>query len=214
MRLFHFTTARLAQRIGRYGVIVPHPQQMFHGVRLAWFTSDPTLPREALGLTSYTIPVDRMEVLFEVTDTRGILSFWDWCDLRRMRLDALAILNESKRPDAWFVSERAVIVTECCGCGALKSCRNLIALRFHQTEPGIGWGCVVCNLAPHGAVSVVCDDCIELGVDPEFMVCGTLPDLRRVPLPPLEQRFSFEHDREAHRLDDMRCAVMAAAQRN
>ena len=51
---------------------------------------------------------------------------------------------------------------DCCGCGCVgESVRNIVALEYRATVPGVGWGCVVCNIPADGAIAVVCGKCLE-----------------------------------------------------
>lgn len=50
----------------------------------------------------------------------------------------------------------------CCGCETAEGVRNVICLPLKSPLPGRGWGCVVCNLSPDGAMAVLCDYCAEL----------------------------------------------------
>jgi hypothetical protein len=49
----------------------------------------------------------------------------------------------------------------CCVCGRSKNVRTIVHLPFKSPIPGRGWGCVLCDLPPDGAVAVVCDRCCK-----------------------------------------------------
>lgn len=49
----------------------------------------------------------------------------------------------------------------CCICGGKNRVRNVIQLEQKSPTPGCGWGCIICELPPDGAVSVVCDECLD-----------------------------------------------------
>jgi hypothetical protein len=53
----------------------------------------------------------------------------------------------------------------CCGCEGNEAVNNILMLSRRGPSPGYGWGCVVCNLPPDGAVAVLCDKCAELYKD-------------------------------------------------
>lgn len=83
----------------------------------------------------------------------------------------------------------------CCGCERDdKSVRNIVMIARPAPVPGTGWGCVVCNLPMNGAIAVMCDDCMDTGIEPTF-VCDGFPEKRG------RARFDqcapdvFEHDR-------------------
>lgn len=61
MRLYHLTCTHAARQITKYGLIMAFPQPTLGGVKLAWFTDSPELPKDALGLTSFTLPCDRRD---------------------------------------------------------------------------------------------------------------------------------------------------------
>lgn len=63
----------------------------------------------------------------------------------------------------------------CCICETVEGVRTIVNLPVKCPTPGRGWGCVVCNLPSDGAVSVVCDACVERlerGEKPKFACKG------------------------------------------
>lgn len=91
----------------------------------------------------------------------------------------------------------------CCACGSRRRVRTFVMLDAKAPVPGTGWGCVVCNLPPDGALAVICDACAAAGgrrgeTPPVREVFAGYPnDGRRVPVadcPPGEHR----HDPRFH----------------
>jgi len=108
--LWHFTCAHQQKKIGRYGLVIPR-NQLALGVCLAWFTNDRTLSAEALGLTSHTLPCDRMEFSYRVLDTECCEPFLLWA--RRTGNPFVGrLIDDLKRPEHWYVSNVAVRVTQ------------------------------------------------------------------------------------------------------
>lgn len=80
----------------------------------------------------------------------------------------------------------------CCGCSRTdKPVRNIMMLNKFGPLPGKGWGCVVCNLPPHGAIAVMCDDCVDQ--EPTFVCKGFAAEGQRVPVETLSTDV-FDHD--------------------
>lgn len=85
----------------------------------------------------------------------------------------------------------------CCACESTPA-RTICCLDFEGPEGTEGWGCVVCGLPARGAVAVMCESCIEQGVEPRFIVGGRYAaDKVRVPLEGYERR-PFDHRLERH----------------
>lgn len=86
----------------------------------------------------------------------------------------------------------------CCACNKTgPAVRNVLML--HQTAPvsGTGWGCFVCGLPADGAVSVVCDDCLEAGTEPTQVIYGYPVNRERVGINDYEHQ-PFDHDMSQH----------------
>jgi hypothetical protein len=66
----------------------------------------------------------------------------------------------------------------CCACGGTENVRNLICLDAKAPVPGTGWGCAVCGLPADGALTVVCDRCLDLKI-PHILVIDGLPVNKR-----------------------------------
>ena len=75
----------------------------------------------------------------------------------------------------------------CCACEGLEHVRNVVMLDKKSTEPGTGWGCVVCHLPNDGAIAVLCDGCLELHAVIRFAVVGWVTDKKRVPIDALTE---------------------------
>jgi len=111
--LFHFTCDCSAKRIGKYGLIHPCVQPRLGDHRLAWFTDNPLITRQASGLTQHTISCDRMAVLYLVVDRRGALRWNTWADQHCLTLELMAfrdLLEAERMPQFWWVSEGALPV--------------------------------------------------------------------------------------------------------
>jgi hypothetical protein len=89
-------------------------------------------------------------------------------------------------------------VGPCCGCGVIEGARNLVMYDFVAPGGFTGWGCVVCDLPPHGAIAVLCDRCAENGVEPKF-ICGGkyAAEGVRVSLDGYERK-PFHHNTDKH----------------
>ncbi len=108
--LFHFTDRKGARAIGRYGVVIPRVLPAI-GAKLAWFTDDVTLDREALGLTMMFIINDRMKFLYRVVDDETIEPFLVWA--KRVGNPLVSrLIDDRKCPEHWFVSSFAVPVRQ------------------------------------------------------------------------------------------------------
>lgn len=84
----------------------------------------------------------------------------------------------------------------CCACGKVdKSVRNIIMFHKKALNPEGGWGCVICGIWG-GAVSVVCDECLEKKAEIKFVCDGYPKDKKRVPIDQLTE--PFDHDFSRH----------------
>ena len=85
----------------------------------------------------------------------------------------------------------------CCACGRSDILvRNIVMLDQRAPVPGTGWGCLLCDLTPDGALSVLCDDCIAQNNQPVFAVFGFLADHRRIPVSDLQG--THQHNAARH----------------
>jgi len=108
--LWHFTCKHGQQGIGRYGLVIPRLSAAL-GVSLSWFTDNRELEPLALGLTSYFCKCDRMEFLYSVLDADDCEPFLVWA--RRTGNPMIwRLLDDARRPEHWFVSERPVRVRQ------------------------------------------------------------------------------------------------------
>lgn len=86
---------------------------------------------------------------------------------------------------------------KCCACGASEKVRNIVMHDKYAPIPGTGWGCVVCGLPLDGAISVVCDHCLETRAE-ITLACRGYPSVnQRVPIEDLSREF-FGHDIHKH----------------
>jgi hypothetical protein len=82
-------------------------------------------------------------------------------------------------------------------CQTEKEVRNIIQIDLKAPVKGTGWGCVVCNLPPDGAIAILCDRCTTLFLKDEkklIFVCeGYAGDNKRILKSDLEPGF-FGHN--------------------
>lgn len=108
--------------------------------------------------------------------------------------------SQAKQPEPDDDSEPSL--GTCCSCGRTNKVRNIVMLNLEGPTPGKGWGCVVCDLPPDGAICVLCDDCQrdrEVGGDKEVIqyVCdGYASDNKRVAIEICTK--PFQHDMSKH----------------
>ena len=104
--LWHFTcTDHGEPGIRRSGLVLPNPRAM---LPVAWFTSNPDVPREALGLTSHALTCDRMACRFEAASRRHLIPWRHFAaphPVRRLLESAPGV-----DPALWWVSTRPVPV--------------------------------------------------------------------------------------------------------
>lgn len=78
----------------------------------------------------------------------------------------------------------------CCLCETDKEVRNILSLPKKSPTPGAGWGCMICELPPDGAMAVVCDACLEqirAGVAQPKLACrGEAATGGRIPIEELQ----------------------------
>lgn len=93
--------------------------------------------------------------------------------------------------------ESAIDLGECCACGRTENVRNVVMHNKRAPVPGTGWGCVVCSLPNDGAVSVICDLCLETNAKIKD-VCHGFPKAKsRRALASLSPE-PFQHDMRYH----------------
>jgi hypothetical protein len=85
----------------------------------------------------------------------------------------------------------------CCACGSTKlPTNNVVMLDKKSPTPGVGWGCVLCNLPSDGAIAVVCTPCIEAKVPIAFACTSYISDDARTPVEQLAGE--HKHDMKFH----------------
>jgi hypothetical protein len=112
VRLYHFTCAHAAPLIRQCGELRPHPQVLLAGVGLVWLTDLDAPNRYAIGLTSHSLPCDRMAHRFEV-DVEEPLRWVDY--LREMPFEVKRAARQlavapGTRPMHWYVSAEPIEV--------------------------------------------------------------------------------------------------------
>jgi hypothetical protein len=86
----------------------------------------------------------------------------------------------------------------CCACLKQKpTTRNLLMLPHRASVPGTGWGCIVCNLPPDGAVAIVCDDCLQSQRELQNVIFGYPMEKQRVGYEAVSHT-KFKHTQELH----------------
>jgi hypothetical protein len=90
-------------------------------------------------------------------------------------------------------------VGPCCACRHVGLLRNIIMLHWRNPN-ACGWGCVTCNLAPEGAIALVCDACWEGGRPIRDAVATTIYAADRVPVTSLTE--PWDHDEAKHSRDN------------
>jgi hypothetical protein len=86
---------------------------------------------------------------------------------------------------------------KCCACQGTENVRNLIMHNKPAPVPGTGWGCVECHLPMDGAMSVVCDRCLESNAEITQVCMGWVKGKMRAPIHALRDE-PFDHDRRLH----------------
>ena len=86
----------------------------------------------------------------------------------------------------------------CCGCFVDNiTVRNFVMMQFETPLQGTGWGCFKCDLPMNGAVSVLCDECIDMGQEPLFICLGHPENDMREPIAALDTD-PHKHDMSRH----------------
>lgn len=103
MRLFHYTCGHGFNGIVRLGVIRPNRPLWGDFPPLVWLTDMREPDRDALGLTSRSLPCDRLEFRFivKVADPIPWTPFADAADFHDEWRDALESFGS---PNRWWVS--------------------------------------------------------------------------------------------------------------
>ena len=92
----------------------------------------------------------------------------------------------------------------CCNCETNQDVIFIVDLNYKAPIPGTGWGCLVCNLPPDGAVAVLCVNCrndlAERKSDEINNVCVGFPgNNKRIPyLDFIKTAEVFIHNRMKH----------------
>ena len=116
MMLWHYTCAHVAGKIGRRGMLIPHPQLLLPGApRLIWLTDvDGVDGRESVGLTSVMLTCDRMQFRYIVrdADVRPFRAYADaqgWASVDWLRT---LVWNQGPvEPARWWVLAHATLGT-------------------------------------------------------------------------------------------------------
>lgn len=100
--------------------------------------------------------------------------------------------------------DEGLVLGSCCIC--LKedeTVGNMIGLHFEAPVPGTGWGCSKCGKPSDGALTVVCDQCLEDHQDKidtavKHVIKGWPGKKKRVAIKDVDQKKRFEHDMSLH----------------
>ena len=89
----------------------------------------------------------------------------------------------------------------CCACEREnETVRNAVMLDKKIPSEKGGWGCFVCGLEPHGAVAVLCDECLDKyaaqKLEIKFACLGYPGENRRIEIEKLKE--DFAHDLTKH----------------
>lgn len=111
-------------------------------------------------------------------------------------------MKQRKPTEAVLTAEEArrIDLGACCYCGTVVGVVVLVNMDGRCPILGRGWGCVVCELPPHGAVAVLCDGCaarMERGVISPRMICTGYP-ARDGRTPVGLMQGSYRHDVRKH----------------
>lgn len=86
----------------------------------------------------------------------------------------------------------------CCYCER-DGARNILNLPFEAPVLGTGWGCRDCGVPFDGAISVVCDACLDyvkMGLLPAFVCVGDIKNRQRGKVD--RNAPSFTHSMQEH----------------
>lgn len=89
-------------------------------------------------------------------------------------------MKRRKPTEAVFTEDeaRGIDLGACCYCGTVVGVVVIVNMDGRCPILGRGWGCLVCELPPHGAVAVLCDPCaarMERGEVTPRMICTGYP---------------------------------------
>jgi len=120
------------------------------------------------------------------------MSWW------KLRTKKPVRVSESK-PTGAQLDEPTYDLGTCCACGqAGPAVRNILMLPRRGPTPDHGWGCAVCGLATEGAMSVLCDACLEAHAPLKWACLGYVTEPGRVPIAELCE--PWEHNLVRHNL--------------
>ena len=108
-KMYHFTCGHGARKIGRYGILAPHPHP-FIGQRLVWFTDLPEPTRDQVGLSSTFLTCDRMSYRYHATDLETIVPWTTSPGRRDTHPEVVRAMEAFGEPEHWFISTTAVPV--------------------------------------------------------------------------------------------------------
>lgn len=98
----------------------------------------------------------------------------------------------------------------CCACER-ENATILYCLPFEAPEGQNGWGCVLCDLPPRGAIAVLCEACAIADATPLFVTAGSdITEHKRIAIDELAQT-PFNHDEGKHRVDAEEMTRLAIA---
>lgn len=112
-RLYHFTCAHGAKRIGRYNcLIVPQVEHPLLRITVSWFTTEAEPDREKTGLTNNYTSCDRMAFRYVIPDLAGcrpwLGSAWRRGALHRGEPGAVEVLERFGDPEHWWIATCAI----------------------------------------------------------------------------------------------------------
>ena len=102
-RFYHFTCQHHARLIHRSGHLLPNHHPLV-GRALIWLTDLPEPDRWGLGLTANWLTCDRTAVRVTVQPTEGIVAWSTWALWHKVPHAIVELLEESARPDHWWVA--------------------------------------------------------------------------------------------------------------
>ena len=89
----------------------------------------------------------------------------------------------------------------CCACRSVRYGHGAVVMHDKRGPvPGTGWGCVVCDLPMDGAISVICDSCLESKAKIVEVIDGYASLNLRVPIESLSAE-PFQHDPVKHEME-------------
>lgn len=128
MTLFHYCCEHVAPKIARDGFLKPgmawrhydfkmlsHGEPMsglWRAPAVVWLTDLARPDRQALGLTSFTLPCDRTEVRFTVSDATGVVPWRDFAETHGAASDWLSVMEAGRSPEHWFVATNCLPICE------------------------------------------------------------------------------------------------------